>query len=138
MFQIINAKFGGIYNKKHAFTCYVINEHLVVTRQKGVNVFILEINLYNTDERKKLKHLNIRTDTQHVTRCWRRRDGCCTGLSRPKSYETAAFKSLVDFQNFSTENNCGYYDICVQTLIYTCNVMSTVSMGCDKRSILSR
>jgi len=50
MFQIINAKFGGIYNKEYAFTCYVINEHLAVTRQEGVEDFILEINLYNADE----------------------------------------------------------------------------------------
>jgi hypothetical protein len=49
MFQIFNAKLGGIYNKEHAFKYYMISEHLVVTRQNGVEDFVLEINLCDTD-----------------------------------------------------------------------------------------
>jgi hypothetical protein len=47
----------------------MIHEYEVVTRQNGVEDFVLEINLRNSDVGKYVKYLNTSTDTWKLMRC---------------------------------------------------------------------
>jgi len=47
----------------------MIHEYQVVTRQKGVRDFVVEINLCNPDVGKYVKYFNTATDTWKLMRC---------------------------------------------------------------------